>query len=351
MNTITLGDRVVGPGAPVLVIAEAGVNHDGDLQTALDLVDAAADAGAGAVKFQTFETDQLATPEAPLANYQSERGALAGSQRELLQSLELGAGEFAAIAQRCAERHILFLSSPFDIASANLLAQLGVPGFKVGSGELTNLPFLSALSEFGLPLLVSTGMATLEEVADAVAVVSRAEVGLILLHCVSSYPAPPDEANLHAIDTLRTTFGLPIGYSDHCLGPDVTLSAVARDACVVERHLTLDRRRVGPDHAISLEPAEMADLVRRIRSVEGSLGDGRKRPQPSEFELRTVARRSIVAARQLKAGELVTPDSLAAKRPATGLPPNRARSLIGRRLTRAIAPNEPISESDVADPA
>lgn len=345
--TVSIGERAVGAGAPALVIAEVGVNHDGAVETAIELVDAAADAGAEAVKFQTFDSAALATPGADLAAYQRERGAHAADQREMLERLELDAGEFQRIARRCRERGVLFLSTPFDLGSAALLSELGVPAFKVGSGELTNLPFLRALSAYGLPLLVSTGMATLDEVSAAVDAVAQGGAALVLLHCVSSYPAPAEEANLRAIDTLRAAFGVPVGYSDHCLGDEVTMAAVARDACVIERHLTLDRDRPGPDHAMSMEPDELARLVARIRAVETSLGTGKKLPQPSERETRVVARRSLVAARPLSAGVTLTADALAIKRPGDGLAPDRLEAVLGRRLRRQLAVDEQLHEGDL----
>jgi N,N'-diacetyllegionaminate synthase len=346
-ETVTIGRRTIGAGEPVLVIAEVGVNHDGDVATAMALVDAAADAGAEAVKFQTFDSSALATPGADLAAYQRERGTEAASQREMLARLELGADEFARIAAHCRERGVLFLSTPFDLGSAALLAELGVPAFKVGSGELTNLPFLRTLSDYGLPLLVSTGMATLDEVGAAVETVGQGTAPLVLLHCVSSYPAPAGEANLRAISTLRRAFGVPVGYSDHCMGAEVTLAAVALDACVIERHLTLDRDRPGPDHAMSMEPDELAQLISRIREVEASLGTGQKEPQPSELETRVVARRSLVAARSLPAGATLTADALAIKRPGDGLAPDRLQEIIGRRLRRALDVDEQLREADL----
>lgn len=342
---VAMGDRMVGDLEPVLVIAEVGVNHDGDLSTALELVDAAAWAGADAVKLQTFVPSGLAADGAPLAPYQSERAREAADQRELLEPLCLTSEELRVVARRCAEKGLIFLSSPFDLASARLLEGLGVPAFKVASGELTNLPFLQALAGHGRPLLVSTGMATLGEVGEAVRVVNAAGAPLVLLHCVSSYPTAPGQANLRAIDTLRAAFGVPVGYSDHCLGLEASLAAVARDACLVERHVTLDRTRPGPDHAISLEPGELRELVGGIRRTEAMLGDGRKVAQGGELATRAVARRSIVAARALTAGETLTPEALAIKRPGHGLSPARLTELIGARLARPLARDEVLTEA------
>lgn len=349
LSTVAIGERQVGPGAPVLVVAEAGVNHDGELAVALELVDAAAKAGTDAVKFQTFDPQQLVSANAEMASYQRSGERVPMTQREMLERLRLSGEDFEAIANRCRERGILFLSTPADTDSAALLAQLGVPAFKIGSGEVTNLPFLEELAGYGLPLLLSTGMAELDEVGEAVETVRRAGTPLVLLHCTSSYPAPPKEANLRALDTMRTAFDVPVGYSDHALGLEVSLAAVARGCCVLERHLTLDRHREGPDHAMSLEPDELDELVRRVREVERWLGDGIKQPQPSERELLTVARRSIVAARPLAAGELLTREALAIKRPGGGIPPARLSSLIGARLARPLSVDEQLTEAHLEE--
>ena len=258
---VNVGGRTIGRGEPVFIVAEAGVNHDGELETALELVDAAAQAGADAVKFQTFDPDQLVSSGSGLASYQR-RGVKGGNgQKEMLSRLRFGEDEHAAIVEHSRRRGIVFLSTPFDHGSAALLARLGVPAFKVGSGELTNLPFLTELTRYSLPILLSTGMSDLDEVGAAVETIRARGVPLVLFHCVSSYPAPDEEANLRAMDAMREAFGVPVGYSDHCMGFDVSLAAVARDACILERHLTLDRERPGPDHAMSMEPGELGELV------------------------------------------------------------------------------------------
>jgi N,N'-diacetyllegionaminate synthase len=333
--TVSIGGRRVGAGEPVFVVAEAGVNHDGELATALTLIDAAADSGADAVKFQTFDPDALVT----------------GDSKAMLARLRLGREEHQALIERSAARGIVFLSTPFDVGSAAMLAELGVPAFKVGSGELTSLPFLEFLAGQGLPILLSTGMSDLEEVQAAADVIRAHDAPLILLHCVSSYPAPAQQANLRAIDTLRDAFRVPVGYSDHCLGADVSLAAVARGACILERHLTLDRRRPGADHSMSMEPDDLRDLIERLRTIEQALGDGRKQPQPSEEELRVLARRSIVAARPLAAGDLLTEDALAIKRPGGGLAPARLHSLVGARVARPLALDEQLTEAHLDQPA
>jgi N,N'-diacetyllegionaminate synthase len=340
----------VGAHEPVLVVAEAGVNHDGRLDSALELIDAAAAAGADVVKFQTFAPASLAVRDAPLADYQRGRAGDAAGQREMLERLCLSADDLTAIAARCERQGILFLSTPFDLSSATQLERLGVPAFKVASSELTNLPFLSALGQRGKPLIVSTGMATLGEVNDAVSAVANTGAPLVLLHCVSAYPTPLEQANVRAIDTLRSAFGVPVGFSDHSIGFDASLAAVARDACLLERHLTLDRTRRGPDHAVSLEPDELRELVRRVRAIEVALGDGRKAPQPAEHDTCAVARRSIVAARALAAGETLTADALVAKRPGDGLSPALLPELLGARLARSLAADEQLTEAHLELP-
>lgn len=347
MSAVEIAGRTVGDGAPVLVIAEVGVNHDGEREQALALIDAAAEAGADAVKFQTFKADALVTEDAPLAEYQRRSQAQSG-QAEMLRRLELGEDDFAALAAHARERGLLFLSTPFDEASAAVLDRIGVPAIKTGSGELTNLPFLAALAARGLPMIVSTGMATLEEVRAAVEAIRAAgDPPLALLHCVSSYPAPAEQANLRAIGTLAGAFGLPTGWSHHCLEDEVALAAVAHGACMVEAHLTLDRALPGPDHAMSMEPGAFGALVRGIRLVEAALGDGRKVPQPVERDVAAVARRSVVTARALRAGEPLALADLTTKRPSGGLDPARIPGLVGRRLARDVPADRQLAEADL----
>jgi N-acetylneuraminate synthase/N,N'-diacetyllegionaminate synthase len=336
-----VGERRIGGGAPAFVVAEAGVNHNGDVALALALVDAAADAGADAVKFQTFRTDALVSHAAPKAGYQVETTGGGESQRDMLARLELTPEEFARVQERCAKRGVVFFSAPFDEASADVLERLAAPIFKIPSGEITNLPFVRHVAAKRRPMIVSTGMSTLAEVSDAVATIRAAgNPPVALLHCLSAYPAPPDEMNLRAMDTLRDRFGLPVGLSDHTLGLEIALAAVARGAAVIEKHLTLDKGMPGPDHRASLDPVEMAALVRGIRRVESALGDGDKRPAPSELDTRRVARKSLVAARALRAGESLTASAVAVKRPGTGIAPADLERALGRRLRRDVAADE-----------
>ncbi len=333
---LSLAGRKVGPGHPCFIIAEAGVNHNGDLETARGLVRAAAKAGADAVKFQVFRASSLVTETAPKARYQEE-GTGHGSQWEMLRGLELNEASFREIEAYCRDQGILFLSSVFDEGGVDLLDSMDVPAFKLGSGELTNDLLLSYAARKGKPLIVSTGMATLEEVAEAIGTVR--ETGpreVVLLHCVSCYPARPEDANLRAMETLRSAFDVPVGFSDHTQGIGVALAAAALGASVIEKHFTLDRTLPGPDHRASLEPEELAALVRGIREVEAALGHGRKEPAPAEGETARAARRSIVAAEDIPSGARIRPEALAFKRPGTGLPPAMRSSLIGRRAVQEI---------------
>lgn len=340
-RSFVIGDRVVGEGAPVFIVAEAGVNHNGDPALARRLVDAAVEAGADAVKFQTFRTEALVSRSAPKAAYQRETTGAGESQGDLLARLELTPDQQAELEEYCAKRGILFFSSPFDEGSADALEALGVRLFKLPSGEITNLPFLRHVAAKGRPIILSTGMSTLTEVEAAVAAVRAAgDPPLALLHCVSAYPAPASEMNLRAMDTLRARFGCPVGLSDHTLGLEVAVAAVARGAAIVEKHLTLDKRMPGPDHRASLDPGELAALVRAIRLIESALGDGEKRLMPSEADTRRVARKSLVAARPIRAGERLSADALAVKRPGTGISPADLPRVLGRTVRRALAADE-----------
>ena len=330
---IALDDRSIGAGQPCFIIAEAGVNHNGDLALAHRLIDVARAAGADAVKFQTFKADQLVTLDAPKAEYQLQQTEADESQYEMLKHLELSAGSFRDLQQHCREAGIRFMSTPFDEDSADLLSELGVTVFKTPSGEITNLPYLAHVARKGRPLIVSTGMATLGEVEAAVNTLRAAgNPAIVLLQCVSNYPADPADVNLRAMQTMAQAFGVPTGFSDHTAGIEVALAAVALGACVIEKHFTLDRAMPGPDHAASLEPDQLAAMIRGIRTVEAALGHGRKEPAASELNTAEVARKSLVAACDLKAGTVLSDSVLAVKRPGTGLPPALRPYVIGRTL-------------------
>lgn len=351
----------------VLVIAEAGVNHNGSLDMALQLVDAAHAAGADIVKFQTFKSEAVISLSAPKADYQRSTTGETESQLDMVRKLELSAQDHRRILEHCQSKGLRFLSTPFDPDSADFLVhQLDVPLLKIPSGEITNAPFLLHIARLQRPVILSTGMSTLGEVELALGVLAygylnlatppsrqvfldafaseRGQLALAaqvsLLHCTTEYPAPFDQVNLRAMDTLAAAFGLPTGLSDHTPGICIPLAAVARGARIVEKHFTLDRTLPGPDHMASLEPQELSDMVSGIRCIESALGDGRKLPTPAEWKNRPIARRSLVAARAVRAGEIWSPDTLQCKRPGDGVSPLEYWNLIGQPANRDYAPDE-----------
>jgi N,N'-diacetyllegionaminate synthase len=343
-RSFSLGGRIVGDHAPCFLIAEAGVNHNGDVEMARQLIDAARTAGADAVKFQSFSAESLASGCAPAAAYQEAALGPAVTQQGMLKDLELPAGALEDLAGYARGRGILFLSSPFDTGHADRLDALGVPAFKIASGEITNLPFLRYVARKGKPVILSTGMATLAEIEEAVQVVREEGVEeLLLLHCVTSYPAPLESMNLRAIRTLRRAFQLPVGLSDHTRGPIASAVAVALGACAIEKHLTLSRSLPGPDHQASAEPPELEELVRTVRSVELALGTGVRTPSAEEKEIRRVVRRSLVAAVDIPRGAVLTEAMVAARRPGTGIPPRFTDRFIGRRARKHIAADTQLS--------
>lgn len=352
-----------------LIIAEAGVNHNGSQERAIALVDAAARAGADVVKFQSFKASKLVTAGAQKAAYQVASIGDEQSQLELLRALELTEGEEASIAAACARAGIAYMSTPFDAESAtNLVRRIGVATVKVGSGDLTNGPLLLHIARLGKPIILSTGMSTLGEIETALAVIAfgytrpeeqpksnalamvlldRAawdalERNVTLLHCTTEYPSPPASVNLRAMASLRGAFGLPVGFSDHTKGIHVPVAAVALGACVIEKHLTLDRNLPGPDHRSSLEPDELTAMVQAIRDVESALGDGRKVPAAEEVANRGAARRSLVAGTAIRRGETFSEDNLVVKRPGGGVSPFRFWDYIGKPANRDYATDEAV---------
>lgn len=323
----------------VCIIAEAGVNHNGDLELAKRLIDVAAEAGADFVKFQTFTAERLVTRDAAKAEYQKRTSGPDETQFEMIRRLELSEAMHRELIAYCGTAGIAFLSTGFDIESLKLLASLKIPLVKVPSGEITNLPYLRHVGGMGLPVIMSTGMATLDEVGDALRVLERAGTPrerITVLHCTTEYPTPMEEVNLRAIRTLRESFGVCVGYSDHTPGIEVSVAATALGAVVIEKHFTLDRDLPGPDHKASLVPDELAAMVRAIRNIERALGDGVKRPGPSELRNLVVARKSIVAERPIRAGEVLTVENLAVKRPGTGVSPMRWDEVLGQSASRAF---------------
>lgn len=326
-----------------LIIAEAGVNHNGDMALAKRLIDAAASAGADLVKFQTFSAKRLVTAGAAKADYQRASGAAAETQDAMLSRLELSATMHDELIAHCALRDIGFFSTAFDIDSIDLLARLGQDYFKVPSGEITNLPYLRHLASYARPVIISTGMANMGEIEAAIGVIEQAgtaRADITVLHCTTEYPTPMAEVNLRAMQSIGAAFGVAIGYSDHTRGIEVAIAAVAMGARIIEKHFTLDRTLPGPDHQASLEPQELAAMVAAIRNIETALGDGVKRLTPSEARNRPVARKSLVALRPIAAGEAFSADNTTAKRPGTGISPMRWDEVMGRAASRAFGTDE-----------
>ena len=329
----------------VYVIAEVGVNHNGNPQTALQLVDEAAKCGADAVKFQSFSADELVTRTADKAPYQRERTSADQTQHAMLMQLELDRETHFALKRRCDAHGLEFLSTAFDENSLEMLIALGMKRIKIPSGDITNLPLLRRVSSYGLPVILSTGMANLDEVRSAVSLLTRGGLPkhmITLLHCTSEYPAPIHDVNLRAIQTLRNEFEVAVGYSDHTLGAEIAIAAVGMGATVLEKHITLDRTAQGPDHAASMEPRAFSQMVQAIRRVENALGDGLKVPKGSEIRNRLIARRSIVAARDIAPGETFTSENVTVKRPGTGTSPMLWDEVIGSVARRRFNMDEVI---------
>ncbi len=353
------------------VIAEAGVNHNGSMELARDLIEVAAEAGADAIKFQTFRSEELVAEGAPKADYQTETTDAEESQAEMLRRLELSPEQHHTIAEHCADQDLQFLSTPFDAQSARFLVdEFDVPRVKIGSGELTNGPLLLRIARLGRPVILSTGMGTLGEVEQALSVLAYGYVSdgdrptseefdrafastdgqnaldqnVTVLHCVTEYPAPVEAANLRVMDTLCEAFGLPVGLSDHTEGIAVSIAAVARGATLIEKHFTLDRALPGPDHAASLEPDELHEMVQGIRIAEAALGTARKSPTDPEWKNRPVARKSLVATEMIEKGEKLTPENLGVKRPGDGTSPMRYWEHLGREARKRYESDEQIRE-------
>lgn len=330
------------------VIAEIGVNHNGSPDLARQLIDAAASAGADAVKFQTFFADELVTRLAKKADYQVANTDNADSQYSMLKALELTEDDFAGLRAYCDKVGIEFLSTPFSEAAADLLERVGVSKFKVSSGDLTHLGLLRHLAGKGKPILLSSGMGTLGEIEEALAVIAQAgNPPVSLFHCVSDYPAAPETCNLAAMQTMSRAFGVPVGWSDHTLGAAVSFAAVALGAKLIEKHITLDQNMPGPDHRASMEPDDFRTFVSGIRAIESAIGDGQKRPSQAELRTAMVARRSIVIARDMKAGEILCADDLRVMRPGSGLAPRYLDMVIGSRLSRDVTAQTPLTKDHI----
>ncbi len=341
---IRIGRADIGPGYPAYVVAEAGVNHNGSVEAAERLIGIATRAGADAIKFQAFRAEQLVQASAPTAAYQHAAGA-GDSQREMLHRLELSVEDFSRLRGRCEHAPIEFLATPFGVAEVEMLAALGVRALKFASTDLVNEPLLDAGLATGLPMIVSTGAATVEEIEAAIAHIEQAGAldRLVLMHCVSAYPTPVESANVRAVTTLRERHGCVVGYSDHT--PSITTGAlaVAAGASVIEKHFTSNKTLPGPDQCFSLEPAELTRYIDEIRQAERILGDGCLDVLDCEQEVRSVARSSVVAARAVRAGEPLALDALAVKRPGGGISPTRMKELVGRTSSRDLPKDTPLT--------
>ncbi len=320
------------------IIAEAGVNHNGSFENAKRLVDKAVEARVDCIKFQTFKAENLANKSAQKAKYQVENTKNNDSQLKMLKALELSFEDFRELKKYCESKSIMFLSTPFDLQSADFLNDLGIEIFKIPSGEITNLPYLRKINSFKKDVILSTGMANLDEIQEALNVLKDCKVSL--LHCTTEYPCPFDSVNLKAMNTLKEKFNLEVGYSDHTKGIEVPIAAVAMGATIIEKHFTLDKNMEGPDHKASLEPDELKAMVDAIRNIEKSLGDGKKEPQEVEKKNIEIARKSIVAKRPIKKGEIFSEQNLTTKRPATGISPMLWDSIIGTSATKDYQEDE-----------
>ncbi len=321
----------------VFIIAEAGVNHNGNIETAKKLIDVAVDAGADAVKFQTFKTEQLVSKSAPKAAYQNKSGSSAESQFEMLKKLELDIDTHRELISYCKEKGILFLSTPFDHASIDMLDSLGLEIFKIPSGEITNLPYLRHIGSLGKKIVLSTGMSDLTDIEEALNVLISAGTlleDITVLHANTMYPTPMEDVNLRSMQTIADRFGVKVGYSDHTLGIEVDIAAAAMGANIIEKHFTLDKSMEGPDHKASLEPSELNAMVKAVRNIEIAMGSSEKKPSPSELPNIPVARKSIVALKEITKGDVLTQENIGVKRPGNGISPMQWDEIIGTKAKK-----------------
>jgi N,N'-diacetyllegionaminate synthase len=339
-----IGNKVIGDGHPAFIIAEAGVNHNGDINLAKELVDKAVFAGVDAVKFQTFKTEKLVTGYAEMAEYQKENIGSSDSQFNMLKKLELSYENFIELKEYCKHKEIMFLSTPFDFESADFLESIGMKAFKISSADLTNIPLLKHIAKFNKPIILSSGMATLSEIEEALsAIYSLGNKEVAVLHCTSNYPAKLQSVNLNVMNTIKNAFKVVSGYSDHTKGITVPIAATAMGGNIIEKHFTLDKTMEGPDHKASLSPVELKDMVMAIRDVEMALGTGIKMYNPSEVDTMKAARKSIVVSRDIKAGEIIDLTDLDYKRPGTGLSPKFYVDILGKKINRDIKMDEQIA--------
>lgn len=336
----------------IQIIAEAGVNHNGSIELALQLIDAAAKAGADVVKFQTFKAEKLASKEAKIARYAQYENAKDARQIDMLKRLELDESAYPILMKRCAEKEIEFLSTGFDEDSLEMLISLGMERVKIPSGEITNLPYLRAAAQFKLPIIISTGMANEDEVEAAVNALLRSGLDrsyLTILHCTTEYPAPYKDINLLAMKTMQKRLGIAVGYSDHSEGSEVAIAAAALGATIIEKHFTIDKTLAGPDHKASLEPSELAYMISAIRHIELALGDGIKKPQMCELQNRNVVRKSVHLKCAVSAGDALSKGDFVMIRPGDGISPMKIDELIGKRVIRSLPAHHKLGWQDFVD--
>lgn len=348
-KTIKIKGRVIGAGSAVFIIAEVGINHQGNVAIAKKMIDAAVAAGADAVKFQAFKADEFISDKRKTYSYKSRGKKVTESMYKMFKRLELSERDFRELSAYCRKKRILFFATPQNVSDMRMLRRIGVPLLKVGSDDLTNIPLLEEYARTKLPVIISTGMASLSEVKDAVNIFWK--VGndkLIILHCISSYPAEASELNLRRIKTLQNAFGAIVGFSDHSLGVAAGVAAAALGAKVIEKHFTLDKNMAGPDHSFSADPEELSALVKGVRYIEKALGNSAWRPSVKDKKMRRVARRSIVAASPISKGEVITRLMIAYKRPGTGLMPKHTDSVVGKRAKRALKQGVLIQRKDLS---
>lgn len=323
------------------IIAEAGVNHNGDINLAYKLIDAAKEAGADAVKFQTFKSERIISKKAEMADYQKKNTGKNESQIEMIKKLELSYSDFSDLKKYCDEKDIMFLSTAFDSESIDFIDNL-VPMFKVPSGEINNFPYLEKIAQKNKPIIVSTGMSNLSDIEKALKTIKNINenIDITVLHCTTNYPCPYNEVNLKAMNTIKNAFKVKVGYSDHTLGVEIPVAAVALGAEVIEKHFTLDKTLQGPDHKASLEPDELKDMIAKIRNIESALGDGIKKPNKSEEKIKSVARKSLVANKNIKKESILKKENFEIKRPGNGISPEFLDILIGKKLIKDIQEDE-----------
>lgn len=334
-----IGNRRIGDGSPCYVIAEAGSNHNRDFGSALKLIDVAVEAGADAVKFQIFSADTIYSKKTPMASYLTKKKLVEGNETlyDIIKKLEIPRTWTPDLMKYCQEKGITFLSTPFDLAAVDELEQAGVEAYKVASFEITHLPLLKKISATGKPIILSTGMANLEDIEVALDCIKKAgNSEVALLHCAIAYPPRLEDVNLRAMDTMKQAFQLPVGFSDHTMGHITDVAAVARGACIIEKHYTLSRSQKGPDHPFSLEPGELKDMVQAIRQTEQVLGSPIKRNTEAETEMHKIGRRSLVAAQDIPQGTVITEEMIAVKRPGFGIPTRHMEIVIGRKAAQDI---------------